>query len=147
MLLKLHSNPLPQESRLFNIESQAMLEIEKVPDDLPWLTAGDVLKKLPKNRQPVVIGGAYSVRRPVPKLGRNEPCHCGSGKKYKKCCLEKDQDLMRDASPYEGVTMTELRSRPGVIDDPMVIEQMRPYELKNLKAADQADNGTERKPD
>ena len=24
------------------------------------------------------------------ELGRNEPCHCGSGKKYKKCCLEKD---------------------------------------------------------
>ncbi len=22
--------------------------------------------------------------------GRNETCHCGSGKKYKKCCLEKD---------------------------------------------------------
>lgn len=25
------------------------------------------------------------------KTGRNEPCHCGSGKKYKKCCLEQDQ--------------------------------------------------------
>ncbi len=25
------------------------------------------------------------------KIGRNEPCHCGSGKKYKKCCLVKDQ--------------------------------------------------------
>ena len=24
------------------------------------------------------------------KLGRNEPCHCGSGTKYKKCCLNKD---------------------------------------------------------
>lgn len=24
------------------------------------------------------------------KLGRNEPCYCGSGKKYKRCCLEKD---------------------------------------------------------
>lgn len=24
-----------------------------------------------------------------PKLGRNEPCHCGSEKKYKKCCLTK----------------------------------------------------------
>jgi uncharacterized protein YecA (UPF0149 family) len=23
------------------------------------------------------------------KLGRNDPCHCGSGKKYKKSCLEK----------------------------------------------------------
>jgi hypothetical protein len=24
------------------------------------------------------------------KLGRNEPCHCGSGNKYKKCCLNSD---------------------------------------------------------
>ena len=23
-------------------------------------------------------------------VGRNDPCHCGSGKKYKKCCLQKD---------------------------------------------------------
>lgn len=23
---------------------------------------------------------------PKPKIGRNAPCHCGSGKKYKKCC-------------------------------------------------------------
>ncbi len=22
------------------------------------------------------------------KVGRNEACHCGSGKKFKKCCLE-----------------------------------------------------------
>jgi preprotein translocase subunit SecA len=26
-------------------------------------------------------------RREAPKLGRNDPCACGSGKKYKKCCL------------------------------------------------------------
>lgn len=25
--------------------------------------------------------------RPMPKVGRNQPCPCGSGKKYKKCCL------------------------------------------------------------
>ncbi len=25
-------------------------------------------------------------RRDTPKIGRNDPCHCGSGKKYKKCC-------------------------------------------------------------
>ena len=24
--------------------------------------------------------------RPAPKIGRNDPCPCGSGKKYKKCC-------------------------------------------------------------
>jgi len=27
----------------------------------------------------------------VRKLGRNDPCHCGSGKKYKKCCLARDE--------------------------------------------------------
>jgi tetratricopeptide (TPR) repeat protein len=25
------------------------------------------------------------------KIGRNDPCHCGSGQKYKRCCLEQDQ--------------------------------------------------------
>ena len=32
-------------------------------------------------------------RRPVvkkAKVGRNDPCPCGSGKKYKNCCLDKD---------------------------------------------------------
>ena len=24
------------------------------------------------------------------KVGRNDPCPCGSGKKYKKCCLGKN---------------------------------------------------------
>ena len=28
-----------------------------------------------------------TIRREKPKIGRNEPCHCGSGKKYKKCCI------------------------------------------------------------
>ncbi|HVU25009.1 MAG TPA: YchJ family protein [Opitutus sp.] len=27
-----------------------------------------------------------TVRRETPKVGRNDPCPCGSGKKYKKCC-------------------------------------------------------------
>ncbi|WP_367280582.1 SEC-C metal-binding domain-containing protein [uncultured Desulfovibrio sp.] len=24
--------------------------------------------------------------RAAPRVGRNDPCPCGSGKKYKKCC-------------------------------------------------------------
>jgi len=27
-----------------------------------------------------------TVKRAQPKVGRNDPCPCGSGKKYKKCC-------------------------------------------------------------
>ncbi len=29
--------------------------------------------------------------------GRNDPCHCGSGKKYKQCHLDKDEAKARDA--------------------------------------------------
>jgi hypothetical protein len=27
----------------------------------------------------------------TPRPGRNEPCPCGSGRKYKQCCLAKDE--------------------------------------------------------
>jgi uncharacterized protein len=29
---------------------------------------------------------ATTIRRTVPKIGRNDPCPCGSGKKFKQCC-------------------------------------------------------------
>jgi len=32
------------------------------------------------------IIGPEPERRDGPKVGRNDPCTCGSGKKYKKCC-------------------------------------------------------------
>lgn len=35
-------------------------------------------------------GSEPRVTRKTGKVGRNDPCPCGSGKKYKKCCLEKD---------------------------------------------------------
>jgi uncharacterized protein YecA (UPF0149 family) len=31
-------------------------------------------------------GPPSTVRRTAPKVGRNDPCPCGSGKKFKKCC-------------------------------------------------------------
>ena len=32
-------------------------------------------------------GRAPDLKRPGKKVGRNDPCPCGSGKKYKQCCL------------------------------------------------------------
>jgi len=31
------------------------------------------------------------------KTGRNDPCPCGSGRKYKKCCIDKETDSLRPA--------------------------------------------------
>jgi hypothetical protein len=38
---------------------------------------------------------------PPERPGRNEPCHCGSGKKYKHCCLAKDEETERAAREHE----------------------------------------------
>jgi preprotein translocase subunit SecA len=42
-----------------------------------------------RQQQPARVGGddakPVTVRRDEPKVGRNDPCPCGSGKKYKKC--------------------------------------------------------------
>jgi hypothetical protein len=37
------------------------------------------------------------VALPNPLPGRNDPCHCGSGKKYKQCHLDKDEATARAA--------------------------------------------------
>jgi len=37
----------------------------------------------------------HTFRRPVPKIGRNDPCPCGSGKKYKNCCARNDRGTLQ----------------------------------------------------
>jgi preprotein translocase subunit SecA len=42
-------------------------------------------KPAPKEEVAADVSGKKTVRRDEAKVGRNEPCPCGSGKKYKKC--------------------------------------------------------------
>ena len=46
-----------------------------VKEDGQWLYVDGDIKNNP-----------LPVERRGPKIGRNDPCHCGSGKKFKKCC-------------------------------------------------------------
>jgi hypothetical protein len=132
---------LSREIRAINASlaiEKALYILDNENDIVPessWLIELDLLKDLPELPPPVVIGGDTTMRRSIPKLGRNEPCHCGSGKKYKKCCYRKDQDLLRDSSGHEGLTRSELLSQPALVEDTTLIEQMRPYELKKLDPA------------
>lgn len=50
---------------------------------------GSVLKALRGKYADMAAGKRKPVTNPGSKLGRNDPCPCGSGKKYKKCCLNK----------------------------------------------------------
>jgi len=37
---------------------------------------------------PLPLGDVLTIRHDARRVGRNDPCPCGSGKKYKKCCLK-----------------------------------------------------------
>jgi SEC-C motif len=54
---------------------------------------------------------ATSIARP----GRNEPCHCGSGRKYKHCCLEKDN---AEASAARKVAAEAVEQSSDVSETP-----------------------------
>ncbi|WP_295406483.1 SEC-C metal-binding domain-containing protein [uncultured Thiocystis sp.] len=72
------------------------------------------------------------------KVGRNDPCRCGSGKKYKKCCLAKDEKqhlentrkedigaLFEDApfvdDAFDGTDVIEdFEASPGIDVEPYV---------------------------
>ena len=61
------------------------------------------------------------------KIGRNDPCLCGSGKKYKRCCLGIDR------APHAGVLKaydTLLRQLAGIEPFPWAVTlsaEARPY--------------------
>ena len=38
----------------------------------------------------------------IDKPGRNDPCPCGSGRKYKQCCLAKADASMVDKKDHDG---------------------------------------------
>ena len=54
------------------IKSEAEVKRERVAEGIVATTAGD--------------GSVKKQPRKVQKIGRNDPCPCGSGKKYKQCC-------------------------------------------------------------
>lgn len=58
-----------------------------------------------------ILAEGRTFRRAVARVGRNEPCPCGSGKKYKHCCIEKDQARLHRSSSVAGITHEELRAQ------------------------------------
>jgi uncharacterized protein len=49
-------------------------------------TTNESFRKL---RQAALPKAASATRAPVARVGRNEPCPCGSGKKFKRCCIDR----------------------------------------------------------
>jgi uncharacterized protein YecA (UPF0149 family) len=59
------------------------------PEPEPAQNPPEVHKNAHKNAQTDRITPITPIRRDHPKIGRNEQCPCGSGQKFKRCCLNK----------------------------------------------------------
>jgi preprotein translocase subunit SecA len=53
---------------------------------MPPTRTQDVIKVLQEVGVGLGIGRRETRRNEGPKVGRNDACTCGSGKKYKRCC-------------------------------------------------------------
>ena len=63
---------------LVQVQSPQQIQRRKVAKEISAVGSGDSVVK----KKPV---------RVVKKIGPNDPCPCGSGKKYKKCCMQKEK--------------------------------------------------------
>ena len=82
------------------------------------------------------------------KIGRNDLCPCGSGKKYKKCCLASDEAAARAARPAQPAAAAGAPRRlwPAILQDHDELDELTEasnavvdmVHAGNLDAAEQA---------
>jgi preprotein translocase subunit SecA len=97
-----------QKNPLIEYKRESFIEFQKMIEEIKWDIVMRIFKMRPdestiklieeieeekeKELDSLQLGGADETSRPqpakraAPKIGRNEPCTCGSGKKYKHCC-------------------------------------------------------------
>lgn len=82
-LFKVKAVKEEKESQVFDFSRQKLVHEEKTQfegvEPGPAQEAASYSGQLPEEK-------VATYKREEPKVGRNDPCPCGSGKKYKKCC-------------------------------------------------------------
>jgi hypothetical protein len=79
-----------------------------------------------------VLARGGTMRRAVAKTGRNDPCPCGSGKKFKHCCFDKDEERLHHSSGVAGVTIEELQAAPQTHLTPQLLDSLHPSDMLKL---------------
>src|SRR5215831_8097365 len=89
---------------------------------------------------------SFRSSRHMVKPGRNDPCHCGSGKKYKRCCLEKDEAAERAriaATPLRPTIPEEIAATLAVhyddAEDELTTASNAAVDLVNAGRLDEAE--------
>ena len=106
----------PFGDTIAELEHWACFQPEPVRDDESELFGSDDLES--DDLSAGWLPNDLPKRNPFRHVGRNDPCPCGSGKKFKKCCLGKGEDelIARDA----GSSVPPAGARPRLERDKLV---------------------------
>ena len=74
------SQGIPHQNEMNYNDPESVLATNAIRQMAPQSQASQAVAQANPHRS------VPTVRRELPKVGRNDPCPCGSGKKYKKCC-------------------------------------------------------------
>ena len=87
-MAKLGSDKKPAVARV-KTQKRAQ-EITKLCNERGWKVIVGIEPDEPEDITDIEkLMNPQTVVKEIPKIGRNDPCPCGSGLKYKKCCLGK----------------------------------------------------------
>jgi hypothetical protein len=107
------------------------------------VSLGPILDSVPE-APTYALDPIRTVRRAVARIGRNDPCHCGSGKKYKNCHYENDRERLQNSSGVTGRTVQEVNEAPERYltlerlekTAPMTLARMDPHDIPRPLLAD-----------
>lgn len=94
-------------------EDFTVIENDRPPETLPGYPVAQIRQLItdyPEEFAAKIAGGIVAARERKSQTGRNAPCPCGSGRKYKKCCLPLDESAAGKAS--QSVQRSELTGMP-----------------------------------
>jgi tetrahydromethanopterin S-methyltransferase subunit G len=94
-------------------------------------TVEQVLAELPARIETPTAAG-FTVRAGK-QIGRNDPCPCGSGLKYKKCCADKPEQKSATPSPIPGVSYEDFL---GASADRMTADHVAELPLRDVARID-----------
>lgn len=128
-LVTLLQRVLPAKQAQVLRESEDPLADCRAFGDAAFAIYTDSIRRILREKANSVITNGITIRRPVDRINRNAQCPCGSGKKYKRCCAEKDQTRLRHPSQVPGKTYSEMWAEPEPHLTVELLEKTEPNDI------------------
>jgi len=126
-ILKNLFHGLPEDSPKWQAAIKAG---EAIGRELMEQARGPIFNLIPATPSTEITG--ITVRRSVDHIGRNDPCPCGSGSKYKRCCFGKDQQRLKMSTDVPGKIYAEVMAAPEEHMSSERLEKLRGHELARI---------------